>query len=411
MLSKSIDNSNDKIALTNNVNSNYFEKSSDIKLTLISLTAMAEREEILLSNDDSYCLDSFLDDPLYYHQVIILLNKLSISDNNPFVETPFFIYDHLFQLLETNQSNIVFSTVGNFIGKSVEFAEYAIENDIIPIFINRYSNEQQDMVPWIAKCFLTHQKKSIVNNIYPLINNIMKNIGLLFISTETGQKSFYNYIILGFQALSQFISITQNSSYFIRHYCFFRNITMGVDNDECIYEKYFFVFLILKKLSIIPANFPYFSFCDQAKSDLLSSSEKSISIILKCFYIIAQKSNFIDELINCGMLDIFQEMLQYSSFKIKKIIVLMISELLTKNSITLQILDLLDLEFFDIMQDFICSFDKEKCIKLFNSFSSILDIISNDEQLEKVMQLLDYLHESQIGEIFYQIEQKNFEPE
>ena len=385
---------------------NYFKESSDLLLTFIILTAMAENDNLILSDDDCHFLDSSLDDPIFSYRAIILLNKLLACEHNPFVKTPIFLYEHLFQLLERDQSNVIFSTIGNCIAKSDIFAEYAIENDIIIIYIHKYSNVQQDMIPWIAKCFLFHQEMHIINKIYSLIDNIMENIASICFNPNVDQEIANNYIINGFQVLTQFMIKTQNYKYFFHHYCFSRNITICIDNNECQYEQFNFIYSLTKNLQDVPINFPCINFFNLAKTNLLNlSGENTIIIILKIIYNVIMRKFFMLELIQCGYIDIFQEMLNTSSYKIKKYIVLIIFELLTNNSLTIQVLDLLNIDFFDIIQDFVDSFDESTSLKIFNSFSNILSSISNEEQLAKSMQFLASLSQNQDWEISYPIEQ------
>lgn len=164
---------------------NYFDENSDILLALINLIAMTETSCIKLSTNDCHYIYSLIDNSDYSNRALLLVNKLSACECCPFIEEPFFLYDHLFQLLEKNQNNIIISTISNFITKSKPFAEHAIENEIISLVINKYSNEQQDMIPWIANCFLFHEEIHIIDKIYPLIDHIMENIGLISFNSKT----------------------------------------------------------------------------------------------------------------------------------------------------------------------------------------------------------------------------------
>lgn len=374
---------------------NYFDENSDILLALINLIAMTETSCIKLSTNDCHYIYSLIDNSDYSYRALLLVNKLSACECCPFIEEPFFLYDHLFQLLEKNQNNIIISTISNFITKSKPFAEHAIENEIISLVINKYSNEQQDMIPWIANCFLFHEEIHIIDKMYPFIDHIMENIGLISFNSKTELETVKNFIQIGFQVLTNFMIKTKNYSYFIYHHCFPRNITLYIDNKECQCEQSNFVYSLTKSLQSIPINFPYFDFFNLAKSYLSNSNEKNESIILKCIYYIILKSDSMEDLIQIGFVDILQEMLQTRSFKVKNYIVLILIEFLANNSLTLKMLDLLSIDFFDSIQDFVYAFDEDTSLKVFNSFSKIVDNISNEEQLAKSKQFLESLTENQ----------------
>lgn len=330
--------------------------------------------------------------------ILRFLNKLSAFQVQPFTHIPFDLYSQLFQLLGIYQSNLLYSTIGNFISKTEAFAEYAIQNGIINICICKYSNEQQDMIPWITLCFLSHSKKSILKKIYSLLNYIMENIGIINMNSEISNQIINSFYQLSYQALAQFIVKAQDFSYFNFHYCLSRNITIDLNDDESCFEKYNFIFQLTKNTSSIPFKFPYLNFSIQAMKDMVNKNEKILLIICKCIYNVVLKHVLIEDIIQCGLFHFLQEKMFSVPFVIKGNITKIILELIVNTSLSIQIIQNLKPEFFDFVQDFPELFDENIYMKL----SSTMSLISNEAVKTKIKEFIESIIENQSDQIYFQ---------